>query len=140
MRVAAVDFGEKRIGLALSDRAGKIALPHSIVEGGKRAIQNIREALPLKEVGLIVLGLPIEMSGKKGVMAQKVEEFAKKLEEALGIRVLLVDERLSSKGADVQLRELSLSRKARCEKLDMMAAAILLQTYLDQSHATSAPL
>jgi putative Holliday junction resolvase len=129
-RVAAIDFGLKRIGLAVSDKSRKIALPVNVIEGGKKAIQNIRAALPLKEVDLIVMGLPVEMNGKKGAMAQVVEEFAKLLEEALNIQVLLIDERLTSKGADVQLREISLNRKSRSEKVDMVAAVLLLQTYL----------
>ncbi len=130
-RVAAIDFGLKRIGLAVSDLLRKVALPIGVVEGGKKAIQNIRDALPLKEVGLILVGLPLEMSGKKGPMAQIVEEFSKKVEEALGIRVQLIDERLSSKAADQTLKEISLNRKARSEKIDMVAATLLLQTYLD---------
>lgn len=131
-RVAAIDFGLKRIGLAVSDKGRKIALPVGVVEGGKKAIQQIRAALPLKEVDLILMGLPLELSGKKGSMALLVEQFAKQLEEALHIPVHLVDERLSSKGADAQLREISLNRKERSEKIDMVAATLLLQTYLDQ--------
>jgi putative Holliday junction resolvase len=133
-RVAAVDFGTKRIGLAVSDKDRKIALPVGIVEGGKKAVQNIRASLPLKEVDLILVGLPLEMSGKKGPMALMVEEFAKMLGDALGIAIFLVDERLSSKGADVRLKEISLNRKERNEKIDMVAATLLLQTYLDQKH------
>jgi putative Holliday junction resolvase len=131
-RVAAIDFGVKRIGLAVSDKGRKIALPVDVVEGGKKAIQNIRAALPLKEVDLILIGLPVEMSGKKGPMAALVEAFAKTVEEALNIPILLVDERLSSKGADVSLKEISLNRKERTEKIDMIAAMHLLQTYLDR--------
>jgi putative Holliday junction resolvase len=130
-RVVAIDFGEKRIGIAMSDKDRKIALPVGTVAGGKKAIQNIRDALPLKEVDLMILGLPLEMSGKKGLMAEKVEKFGKMLEEALQTPVIFIDERLSSKGADVRLREMSLNRKARTEKLDMVAASLLLQTYLD---------
>lgn len=130
-RVAAIDFGLKRIGIAVSDKERKIALPVGIVEGGKKAIQNIKAALPLKEVDLILIGLPLEMSGKKGEMALIIEQFAKKLEEAIeGVEVILVDERLSSKGADIGLKEISLNRKARSEKLDMVAATFLLQTFL----------
>ncbi len=131
-RVAAIDFGLKRIGLAVSDSGRKIALPVAVVEGGKKAIANIRAALPLKEVDLILVGLPLEMSGKKGEMAILVEAFAKTLEEALGIPILLVDERLSSKGADVKLKEISLNRKERSERIDMVAATLLLQSYLDR--------
>lgn len=130
-RVASIDFGLKRIGIAVSDKERKIALPVSTVEGGKKAIQNIKAALPLKEVDLILLGLPLEMSGKKGAMAQTVEAFSKTLEQALGIPILLIDERLSSKGADASLRELSLNRKKRTEKVDMIAAVLILQTYLN---------
>lgn len=130
-RVAAIDFGLKRIGLAVSDKDRKIALPVNVVEGGKKALQNIRAALPLKEIDLILIGLPLEMNGKKGAMAQIVEEFAKMLHEALEIPVQLVDERLSSKGADVRLKEISLNRKSRSEKIDMVAATLFLQTYLD---------
>lgn len=132
-RVAAIDYGRKRIGLAVSDKDRKIAFPVDIVEGGKKALQNIRASLPLKEVDLILVGLPLELSGIKGEMANLVEEFAKMLQSALNIPVELIDERLTSKGADVKLKELSLSRKARTEKLDMVAATLLLQTYLDQS-------
>lgn len=131
-RVAAIDFGVKRLGLAVSDKLRKVALPVDVVEGGKKAIQNIRAALPLKEVDLILIGLPIEMSGKKGAMAALVEEFAKMVHDALEIPVILIDERLSSKGADASLREISLNRKERSEKIDMVAATLLLQTYLDR--------
>ncbi|MBX7065881.1 MAG: Holliday junction resolvase RuvX [Parachlamydiales bacterium] len=130
-RVAAIDYGLKRIGLAVSDKERKIALPVNVVEGGKKALHNIREALPLKEIDLILIGLPLEMNGKKGPMAQVVEEFAKMLGEALQIPIQLVDERLSSKGADAKLKEISLNRKSRSEKIDMVAATLLLQTYLD---------
>ena len=104
-RVASIDFGLKRIGLALSDKDRKIAFPVAPSKAGRKPCRNIRAALPLKEVDLILIGLPIEMSGKKGPMAETVEQFAKMLHDALGIPVQLIDERLSSKGADVRLRE-----------------------------------
>jgi len=132
-RVAAVDWGSKRIGLAVSDKDRRIALPVDTVAGGKKALQNIKAALPLKEVDLILVGLPIEMSGEKGPMAKQVEEFAKMLENALNIPVQLIDERLTSKTADVKLRELNMSRKARVEKVDMVAATLLLEMYLGGS-------
>jgi putative Holliday junction resolvase len=131
-RIAAIDYGLKRIGLALSDINKRIALPLGTVEGGKKSIQNIAKSLPLKEVEQIVIGLPLLMNGKKGDMADAVERFGKALEEALGIQVIFVDERLSSKMADANLRELSLNRKKRTEKIDTVAATMLLQTYLDR--------
>jgi putative Holliday junction resolvase len=131
-RIAAIDYGLKRIGIALSDPSRKVALPLATVEGGKKAIQNIAKTLPLKDVELILIGLPLLMSGQKGEMAEAVQKFARLLEDALSIPVLLCDERLSSKGAEASLKELSLSRKQRTEKLDMVAATLLLQSYLDQ--------
>ena len=70
-RIAAIDFGLKRIGLAVSDPGRVIAFPVATVEGGKKAIDNIRAALgaKLKEVDLILIGLPLLMSGKEGEMA-----------------------------------------------------------------------
>lgn len=131
-RIAAIDFGLKRIGIAMSDLNRRMALPLTVVEGGKHAIQNIGKALPLKEVDLILIGLPIEMSGKKGAMADLVTQFAKNLEETFKIPTLLVDERFSSKQAETGLREISLNRKERSEKIDMVAATFLLQNYLER--------
>lgn len=131
-RIVAIDFGQKRIGIAVSDPSKKIALPLTVVEGGKRAIENIRTALQGKEIEKILMGNPILMNGKKGEMAAVVEKFALALEEALKIPVVLCDERLSSKHADASLREISLNRKQRSEKIDVVAATLMLQSYLDQ--------
>ncbi len=131
-RIAAIDYGLKRIGIALSDANKKIALPLTTVEGGKKAIANISAALKGKEIEMILIGLPLLMSGKKGDMAESVEKFAKLLEAHFNIPVVLRDERLSSKHADAGLREISLNRKERSEKIDMVAATFMLQSYLDQ--------
>lgn len=133
-RIASIDFGLKRIGLALSDQQRRIALPLTVVEGGKKAVQNVRAALPLKEISLIVIGMPLELSGKKGPMAELVEQFAKQLHDALQIPIHFIDERLSSKLADAHLKEFSFNGKQRREKIDMVAATLILQTYLDQYH------
>jgi putative holliday junction resolvase len=132
-RIASIDFGLKRIGIALSDIKRRLALPLTVVDGGKKAIQNVKAALPLKEITLILVGLPLELSGKQGPMAEIVIQFAKQLQETLQIQVELIDERLSSKGAEVQLKEIALNGKARREKIDMIAATLLLQTYLDKN-------
>jgi putative Holliday junction resolvase len=131
-RVAALDFGLKRIGIALSDRDRKIALPLQTVDGGKQAVLQIAKALPMKEIDLILIGLPLLMDGKKGEMAEIVEKFAQKVEQELGVPTLLWDERLSSRQADAMLRETDSKRKQREEKKDMVAATLLLQSYLDK--------
>lgn len=133
MRIAAIDFGFKRIGIALSDENKKIALPFKMVEGGKFAVANVMNALKGKEIEKILVGLPLLMSGEKGEMAIVVEKFAKELSELTKIAVELVDERLSSKMADQEMRGLAMSRKQRSEKLDVTAACLLLQSYLDKN-------
>jgi putative holliday junction resolvase len=134
-RIAAIDFGLKRIGIAISDDRKKLALPFTTVDGGKKGVANTVAALREKqgEIERILVGLPLLMSGEKSEMAKIVETFAKALEEATGIPVELCDERLSSKMADQGMRELSMNRKERAERIDMAAAALLLQSYLDKN-------
>ncbi len=135
-RIACIDFGLKRIGIALSDPSKKIAFPLEMVPGGPKAIEHIRRALATKPepVERILVGLPLLMSGKEGDMVVLVRRFAEQLREAFGVPVDLIDERLSSKLADQTLRALPLHRKERTEKMDTAAATLLLQAYLDQHH------
>lgn len=135
MRVAAIDFGLKRIGIAISDDRKKIALPFTTVPGGKQGVANTVAALAKKqgEIEKILIGLPLLMSGEKGEMAKIVEAFAVALQNATGIPVELCDERLSSKMADQEMKELSMRRKERAEQIDTAAAALLLQSYLDKN-------
>jgi putative Holliday junction resolvase len=130
-KVAAIDFGLKRIGIALSDERKVIALPFETVEGGKSAVQNVAKALKGQKIDKVIVGLPLLLNGKKGDMAILVERFAIELEKELLSPVALFDERLSSKGAEQRLREMPMSRKERAKRLDSTAAAILLQSYLE---------
>ncbi len=130
-RIAAIDYGLKRIGIAVSDPNRQIAFPLVTVEGGKKGIEQIRLAIKDKQVSQIIVGLPLLLNGKDGEMATAVRQFAKELETALAIPVILWDERLSSVQADRNLRELDLNRKQRTSKIDTAAAALLLQSYLD---------
>ena len=131
-RIAAIDYGLKRIGIAVSDERGKIAFPMTTVEGGKKGAENVAAALKGKNDEKVLLGLPLLLNGKEGDMAIAVRKFSTELEKVLSLPIILWDERLSSVGADRQLRELSLNRKERSEKIDAATAALLLQSYLDQ--------
>ena len=133
-KIVAIDYGLKRIGIAISDANRKIALPFQTVLGGKEEIENISSALALqkKEIDLLVIGLPLLMSGKKGEMAERVEIFAEKLSVFLGIPYVFLDERLTSRQAEGSLKELSLNRKKRSRKVDVVAAIFILQTYLEK--------
>ncbi len=132
-RMAAIDFGLKRIGIALSDPRGKLASPLKTVDGGKRGAIHVVEALRpyQQELTKILVGLPLLMNGKEGDMAMAVRVFAQELETLMPIPILLLDERLSSAQADKSLKELSFNRKKRSSKIDMAAATLLLQNYLD---------
>ncbi|MBI5273312.1 MAG: Holliday junction resolvase RuvX [Chlamydiia bacterium] len=133
-RVAAIDFGLKRIGIALSDTLKMLASPFAVVPGGKEAVQNVISALQpkIQEIEKILIGLPLLLSGEKGEMALAAEQFGKDLGNALRIPIEFVDERLSSKQVDKAMQALPLSRKERSAKIDTGAAALILQTYLDK--------
>jgi len=130
-RLAAIDFGLKRIGIALSDPTNFLASPFTTVEGGRNAVQNVANALKDHPISQILIGLPLLMNGKEGDMAHLVRIFAQKLEELTHIPILFIDERLSSAQADKILKERSFNRKQRSSKIDTTAATLLLQHYLD---------
>jgi len=126
-RIAAIDFGLKRIGIAISDERQKIAFPLETVPN----VAEIQKVLKKYSITLILVGLPLLLSGKEGDMAAAVKKFAKDLEETTKIPVKLIDERFSSKIAEQSLREIHLNRKERSAKMDATTAAMLLQSYLD---------
>ncbi len=131
MRIAAIDWGIKRIGIAITDERKKIALPMQMVPGGKNGVAEVMKALASKQIELILVGFPLLLNGKEGDMAKAVREFSIELETMSKLPVKLVDERFSSRLADQRLREIHLKRKERTEKMDVIAATILLQGYLD---------
>jgi putative Holliday junction resolvase len=128
-KIVAIDFGMKRMGLAISNDTKTMALPWTTVTDGFPSLINMLETRKT-EIETIIVGLPLLMNGSKGEMAQIVETFAKKLETEIGIPVVLVDERLSSKQAESALRETGGSRKERTKKTDETAATFLLQSFL----------
>lgn len=131
-KIVAIDFGMKRCGLAISNETKTIALPWTTTTGGLTSLISTIQKRE-KEIEQIIIGLPLLMNGTKGEMALTVEAFAKKIELALQIPIVLIDERLSSKHAESALRETGQSRKTRSEKTDETAAALLLQSYLLKS-------
>lgn len=127
-----LDMGEKRIGVAVSDPMHWIASPHSVYlrVGYGPDLRHMRGLLNELDADLIVVGLPRNMDGTLGASAQKAQAFADKLMEA-GIPVVLWDERLSTKSAQRSLIEGGMRREQRRDTVDKVAAAVILQTYLD---------
>lgn len=128
-----IDYGTKRVGVALSDELGMIAqpvgfFPATPVEGLLRALA---ELIRQKGVGLIVVGLPRNMDGTEGPAAAAVRAFAERLTAEFKLPVRFIDERLSTVAAERALVDGGVRRRDRRQKRDAVAAAILLQTYLD---------
>lgn len=134
MRILALDLGQKRIGVALSDPTGTIAQPFEVIPGrGLRQVAaRIRALVEAHEVSVIVLGLPLRLDGREGEEAAKARVFAKKLQSLVSIPVELVDERLSTVEAERAMLETDESRARRRARRDAVAAALILQTYLDR--------
>ena len=130
-RIAAIDFGMKRIGIAISDEGKKIAFPAQTVPGGLNSALEVQKAFSGKTIELILLGLPLQLNGLEGPMAQLVKQFAIELEKELKVPIQFVDERFSSKVADQSLRQMQLNRKERSALIDVTTATLLLQGYLD---------
>ncbi len=133
MRILALDHGTKRIGVALSDELKMIAQPLEFIEAEPFAdfLVRLKELIRTKEVELILVGMPRNMDGSYGEAAAKVREFVAVLKETITVPLRLWDERLTSTQANRLLIAGNVRRSDRKEKVDKMAAAILLQSYLD---------
>jgi len=134
MRVLAIDHGTKRIGLAISDELGVIAIPLEFVPAEPFAgfIERLREIVREKHVEMLLVGMPRNMDGSFGPAALKVQEFIAVLQSAVAIPIKSWDERLTTAQANRMLIQGGVRRDKRKEKVDKMAAAILLQSYLDR--------
>ena len=133
MRILALDHGTKRIGVAVSDETKTIAQPLEYIPAEPFAefLARLKELLAEKEIDLILIGLPRNMDGSYGPAAQKVEAFIAVLKTVITIPIKTWDERLTSAQANRILIQANVRRNKRKEKVDKMAAAILLQSYLD---------
>ena len=133
MRILAIDHGLKRIGIALSDELKMIAQPLEFVPAEPFAdlVARLTDLVQEKEVEVILVGMPRNMNGSYGPAAVKVEEFVAALKSALPVPIKTWDERLTSAQANRILIAGNVRRDKRKQKVDKMAAAILLQSYLD---------
>src|SRR5256884_1522435 len=133
MRILAIDHGTKRMGIAISDELKMLAHPLEFIPtepfGG--FLGRLKELLRDKEVEMILVGIPRNMNGSYGPAALKVQEFVAVLKETVAVPIQTWDERLTSAQANRFLIEADVRRSKRKEKVDQTAAAILLQSYLD---------
>jgi putative Holliday junction resolvase len=133
MRILALDHGTKRIGVAVSDETKTIAQPLEYIAAESFAdfLERLKKILIEKEIELILVGMPRNMDGSYGPAAEKVNVFVADIKAVTEIPIKLWDERLTSAMANRILIQGNVRRDKRKEKVDKMAAAILLQSYLD---------
>ena len=132
MRYLAIDYGTKRTGLAICDRGETIASPLTVIQGQKELLKKISEVIEAENIDAVVLGLPLNMDGSEGFQTKLVLKFGKQLQDRINIPVLLQDERLSSFGAEEKLTSAKYTRKKKKKRLDAVAAAEILESFLEQ--------
>lgn len=134
-RLLGIDWGQKRIGISISDENCSFALPKKIVDGDnqEKAISEIKEIITQYNVKSIILGFPLLMDGTKSKTCEKIEDFAEKLNSIEDINILFYDERLTSASAESMLiDDLNMKRNKRKKVLDQIASTIILQDVLDK--------
>jgi putative Holliday junction resolvase len=133
MRVLGIDPGARRVGLALSDDEGRIASPHATLEVKSAATVAgaIVAAAEAHQVERLVIGLPLQLDGREGESARRVRALAAKIAERCALPVVFWDERLTTRAAERALREGGVRGSKQRALVDQVAAALLLQSYLD---------
>ncbi|MDI6802424.1 MAG: Holliday junction resolvase RuvX [Bacteroidota bacterium] len=134
-RLLGIDFGTKRIGLAVSDPLGIIARPLETIINDSTTIDKINKQIRDFNIEAIVVGLPFNLKGERGQKAQEVEAFIEQLKNSTQLPVFAVDERFTSTTAKATLLQMGVKKKQRQDKskIDLMAAALILQSYLDSA-------
>ena len=134
-RMVALDVGEARIGVAISDPLGIIAQPHSVLacSSPERNVAAVRALVEQTEAVRVVVGVPFNREGKPGPQAEKVLRFVEQLRGALNVEVVTQDERFTTAAAERMLIAANVRRKDRKQVIDKVAAQHILQTYLDRA-------
>lgn len=138
MRIMGLDFGSKTVGVAISDSLLITAQGVEIIRRKeenklRQTLARIEELIVENDVEKIVLGLPINMNGTEGARVELTMEFKEKLERRTGLPVIMWDERLTTVAADEIMMEAGIRRENRKDYVDMIAATLILQSYLDNS-------
>jgi putative Holliday junction resolvase len=135
MRYLAIDYGNKRTGLAICDHSEKIVSPLTVIQGRKQLLEKIALTIKSENVDAIVLGLPLNMDDSEGPQARAVLRFGQRLEQRFKIPVYFQDERLTTFGAEQKLADRDFTRREKQKHLDAFAAAEILQIFLDKKNA-----
>lgn len=136
MRLLGLDIGDRRIGVAVSDPQARVASPLAVLDAsvvGKP--EPLLELAAEYDISEAIVGLPLSLDGSEGQQAKRVRETGTRIGEILGVPVRFVDERLSSAEASKAMRAAGVSSRDQRGRLDMVAAAVFLQAYLDSATA-----
>jgi putative Holliday junction resolvase len=139
-RALGLDLGERRIGVALSDSAGRLATPYEVVQRSDdrtRDHARIAELVTETSAEVVVVGLPLSLDGARGPAARGVDLEAAELRERLGVPVELWDERLSTVEAAKRLSDAGLRARERRRTIDQVAATVILQAWLDATRPST---
>ncbi|HRY60201.1 MAG TPA: Holliday junction resolvase RuvX [Patescibacteria group bacterium] len=138
MRLLGIDYGTKRIGIAISDDLGMLAHEYGVLidQSDENVIEALRQIILLEGIERIVLGLPLHMSGEEGEKTQEARDFGAMIENCLDIEVVFEDERWTTKLVDKTLREMKISQKQARDRKDMLAAKYILQSFMDRERNT----
>jgi len=133
MRILAVDHGEKRIGLALTDPTGTLVSPLNVIKHISRLLDaaQVAELASQHEAGLIIIGQSFDEDGNPNLAGRRAAKFAEALKEQTHIPVELVDESFSTQDARATVIEIGISRKKRAGHHDALAAVMILRSYLE---------
>ena len=133
MNLLAIDHGDKRMGIAVSDSLGMLAHPLEFINAQpfEKFLERLKEILVERETEQIIVGMPRNMDGSIGPQALKVEDFVATLKKSVVIPVLTWDERLTTVMAEDKLREAGLNVREAKKRVDASAAAVMLQDYMD---------
>jgi len=129
-RILAIDYGDVRVGTALSDPLRIIASPYEVLKNDEDLIKNVVSIITEKQVSLIVLGWPLNLKGEPTKQTAKVKDFLDKLQEKTDVEIVKYDESLSTVDSESALIKADISRKKRKKMVDRVAASIILQGYM----------
>ena len=129
MRILAIDYGEKNLGIALSDGLGILAIPFSVEQNNDKFQEILSDLILEKKVTKIIGGFPLSLKGKKGIQAERAKTFFDALSRKIKMDIELIDERFSTKLSEKKLREVA---KRNQKDIDKFAAAIILESYLEK--------
>ena len=137
-RALGIDFGTRRIGLALSDPTGTLASPLPFLEntGAREVVSRLKELVENKGIETVVVGLPRNMDGTYGPSADKVRSFVAQIQPHISAKILTQDERLTTSQASRDLAQMGLNQKDLRQKIDSASATLILQQFLDRTRLT----